>query len=176
MESLIKLFNNPQLLAEQAARINLQLSLDIIRSTKITSQDSSEQGAYFCAVPKSCFSSPGDAFPLLLIHNLYDSQEWDKTQPPFKDFNIPEWNKYLTSHWLPEYLALGTTKQVAYKSVNETEFYSDWFTIANGIAVSALRSPIRNIIRYGMIDAWNFYDYILETDDEYIDFQYWTTA
>ncbi len=176
METLTELFNNPDILADYATQINLSASLEIIRSDRISSKDSSEQGGYFCAVSKKYFSSIGNAYPLLFIHDLYDSQEWDKNKPPFNNFNEKEWKTYLSSIWIPEYLAINETGQVLHKTVYEADFRADWLQIANPLAELAFQSPIQTIIRYGMIEAWNFSDYLIETETEYIDFQYWTTA
>lgn len=177
MDKLEKLFTDLDYLSECASDIELTDYKKIIRSERIASQDSSEQGAYFCAVPKMNFKCIGDAFPFLFIHDLYDSQEWKKDKPPFNNFDKNEWKNLLRTIWIPECLSLRQERhKVEYKIVTVNEFYNDWLPIAKQISISAIRSPIRQIIRYGSIDAWNFSNYLLETKTEYIDFQFWTTA
>lgn len=175
METLKKLFSDPDTLAELIADIDLSAYLNMIRTNRIASNDGSEEGGYFCAVPRHSFSSLGEAYPLLLLHDLYDSEEWDKSQLPFQIFDKNEWITALRTYWIPEYLAVGENKQVSFKTVTETQFYNDWLPIAGQLA-DDIKSPVQSIIRYGMIDAWNFSDYLVVTETEYIDFQYWTTA
>ncbi|WFR59308.1 hypothetical protein QA584_09535 [Anaerocolumna sp. AGMB13025] len=164
-------------LSECASNIELMEYNGIIRSERVASKDSSEQGAYFCAVPKLSYACIGEAFPLLLIHDLYDSQGWEKDKPPFNNFNKTEWKNLLRTIWIPEYLSLRKDDiKVEYKSVTEVEFCNDWLPITKQIAASAIQSSIQQIVRYGLIDAWNFSNYLIETKTEYIDFQFWTTA
>jgi len=147
------------------------------RSEHISSSGNSEQKAYFCAVPKSNFTCMGDAFPLLFIYCLYDFQEWDKYNTPCGDLDTAELKKILMEVWMPEFLGIsqGSTG-VGYKFVKEDEFRDNWFTITNRIAELAIQSPIQRIVRYGTVDAWHSYNFLIETQTEYIDFQYWTTA
>ena len=164
-------------LSEYASKIDLRRYKGVYRNGYVSSQDFSEQGAYFCAVSKSLISFVTEVFPLMLIHSLYEFQEWPKEEEPFADFSQSEWKSLLRTHWIPEYLGLKDgAKTVAHRFVSETKFKEDWLPISNQIATAALTSPILTIVRYSEIDAWNFSNYIIETATEYVDFQYWTTA
>ena len=53
-------------LSECASNIELMEYTGIIRSERVSSKDSSEQGAYFCAVPKLNYTCIGEAFNLVI--------------------------------------------------------------------------------------------------------------
>ena len=174
---LEKIFNNLDYFAECASNIELAQYNGVIRSEHIASLDGSEQRAYFCAVPKSNFSCMGEAVPLLFIYNLYDSEEWEKDDTPPADLDKTEWKNILTRIWIPEYFAISKDcANIDYEITKEEDFRKDWFPIVNKIVERAILSPVQQIVRYGMIKAWNYYDYLIETETEYINFQYWTTA
>lgn len=175
MDELKKFFTDLDYLSECASDIELLEYIGLICSKRVTSKDNSEQGAYFCAVPKSNFTCIGDVFPLLFIHDLYDSEEWEKDKPAFTNCEKINWKNLLRTIWIPKYLSHGQDK-IEYKSATEVEFYNVSLPVSKLIATSAIHSPIQQIIRYGLIDAWNFSNYLLETQTEYIDFQFWTTA
>lgn len=177
MEELFELFSDLELLSQLAANTDWKEHKNFIRHELVYSQDSSEQGAYFCAVSKSLFSSVGEAFPLLLIHDICNYDMWAENNTPCDIVDRQEREHILRTIWIPEYLGLTKdTDTVSYKLVTEFDFRRDWLPIVNQIAFTALRSPIRSIVKYGRIDSWNSSSYIIETDEEYIDFQYWTTA
>ena len=177
MDELERLFTNLDYFAKRASNIDLSEHSGIFRSKHIASDDNSEQRAYFCAVPKSNFICIGAAFPLLFIHCLHDFNEWEKNNTSHDVFDKTEWENELMTFWIPEFLGVSKGSTLAeYKTVKEDDFRSSWFSIANKIAELAILSPIKRIVRYGEINAWNIYNYLIETETEYIDFQYWTTA
>lgn len=169
---LHRLFSNIDYFAECASEVNIKDYKNMIRSKQIFSHDSSEQGAYFCAVPKSHCNSFEMAISILFINSLYEFEEWNKEEKPFENFNKSEWKGYLKNIWIPEYFACYDTLSIKYKQVNLIE----GLPIANEILDLAILSPILFIVRYGIIEAWNFFDYLVETETEYINFQSWTTA
>ena len=174
MDEWIKLFSDLDLLAELCSNAEVHKLKNIIRDKRVSSEDSSEQGAYFCAVSKDYVSSFTEAFPLLLIYELYRSYEWE-LKPILNDKE--EWKKLLRFRWLSESLSLKKDDKIApHKFVDEETFRKNWLPIAYKIEADALQSPICRIARYADINAWNFSDYIIETETEYVIFEYWTTA
>lgn len=171
-DALYKLFSNIDYFAECASEVDIKDYKNIIRSNHIYSHDGSEQGACFCAVPKTHCDSLKMAVSILFINSLYEFQEWNKDKEPFDDFNKSDWKGYLKEFWIPEYFACHDTFSIEYKQVNSVE----GLPIADKLLDLAISSPALLIIRYGMIEAWNFFDYLIETETEYIDFQSWTTA
>jgi len=172
---LDKMFTDLDYLAECASNIELAQYNGIIRSEHIGGNY--EQRAYFCAIPKSRFSCLSEALPLLFIYSLYDFEEWEKENHVLDNLDKTEWRNILRRIWIPEHFTLSKDcTKVEYKITNEDEFRSEWFPIVNEIADTAILSPIQQIVRYGLINAWNFYNYLIETETEYIDFQYWTSA
>lgn len=166
------LFNNIDYFAECASEVDIRDYKNIIRSKKIYSHDSSEQGAYFCAVPKTNCDSFEMAVSILFIHSLYEFEEWMKDKEPFDNFSKSKWKGYLKELWIPDYFACRDTMSIKYEQVNSIE----GLPIADKLFDLAISSPALLIIRYGMIEAWNSLDYLIETETEYIDFQSWTTA
>jgi len=59
MDEWIKLFSDLDLLAELCSNVEVHKRKNIIRDKWVSSEDSSEQGAYFCAVSKDYVSSFG---------------------------------------------------------------------------------------------------------------------
>lgn len=167
------MFCNLDYFAEFSSKVDIKNYKDSIRSNSVYSHDGTEEGAYFCAIPKLCCNSLEMAVSILFIHSLYDSQEWSKAKKAWEDnFNTDEWKEYLKNHWIPEYFSCRDASGIKYTQVD----YIDGFSIKDKILDIAIPSPVLFIIRYGDIKAWNSFDYLIETKNEYIFFQSWTTA
>ncbi len=170
LNTLFKLFCNLNYFAECASEVDIQNYKNVIRSNQIYSHG--EQGAYFCAVPKIYCSSFEMAVSILFINSLYEFEEWNKDKGAFDNFNRSEWKGDLKKYWIPEYFSCHDTLFIEYKQVDSMEN----LPIADKLFDLAIQSPVLLIIRYGMIDAWNSFEYLIETETEYINFQSWTTA
>lgn len=170
LNTLYKLSNNIDYFAECASEVDIKDYKNVIRS--MYSNDGNEEGVYFCAIPKTHCDSFEMALSILFINSIYEFQEWNKDKEPFDNFNKSEWKGYLKGFWIPEYFACDDTLSIQYKQVNSVEC----FPIADKLLNLAISLPALLIIRYGMLEAWNSLDYLIETETEYIDFQSWTTA
>lgn len=80
--------------------------------------------------------------------------------------------QHLKNDWIPEYFSCRGTSSIKYIQADTIE----GFDIKNKILDLAVASRILSIIRYGDIHAWNAFDYLIETEDDYILFESWTTA
>ena len=168
-----KLFCDIDYFAEYASKVAIENYKDSIRSNRVYSYDAREEGAYFCAIPKYLCNSLEMAVSALFIYSLYDHEEWPKTEKPWKDnFNTGEWKQHLKNDWIPEYFSCRGTSSIKYIQADTIE----GFDIKNKILDLAVASRILSIIRYGDIHAWNAFDYLIETEDDYILFESWTTA
>ena len=168
-----KLFGDIDYFAESASKIAIEHYKDSIRSNSIYSRDCREEGAYFCAVSKSCCNSVEMALPILFIYSLYDHEEWQKTEKPWKNnFKTDEWKSHLKDYWIPKYFSCEGASSIKYMQADAI----DGFDIKNEILDTAIPSPVLFITRYGDINAWNSFDYLIETEDEFILFESWTTA
>lgn len=173
LNTVDKLFCHIDHFAECASKVAIENYKDNIRSNFVSSLDGREEGAYFCAIAKSCCASLEMALPILFIYSLYDHEEWPKTEKPWKNnFNTGEWEEYLKNLWIPRYFSCQGASRINYIQVDVIE----GFDIKDKILGSAIQSPVLFIIRYGDIHAWNSFDYLIETEDEYIIFESWTTA
>jgi len=170
MESnLLKLFGDVDYLAECASNVDLRCHINYIRSERIYARDNSETGAYFSAVCKSHCKSIDAAFLVLFVYSLHDFEEWPKNKPLEIEKN--EWKGYLRNIWIPEYLLNDKAMSISFRQTNDIER----FEIADNIIGSAISSPVLSIIHYGYEERYSF-EYIIETETEFIDFQSWTTA
>ena len=170
---LDKLFRNIDYFAECASKVDIKNYKNCMRSDCVYSHDATEQGAYFCAISKRCCNSLETAVPILFINSLYDTQEWPKDEKPWKDnFHRDEWKENLKKLWIPEYFSCKVTGEIPSIQVDRI----DGFPINDKILDIAIPSPALLIVRYGDVKAWNSFDYLIETKDEYIFFQSWTTA
>ena len=168
-----KLFCDIDYFAEYASKVAIENYKDSIRSNRVYSCDAREEGAYFCAIPKYLCNSLEMAVSALFIYSLYDHEEWPKTEKPWKDnFNTGEWKQHLKNDWIPEYFSCRGTSSIKYIQADTIE----GFDIKNKILDLAVASRILSIIRYGDIHAWNAFYYLIETEDDYILFESWTTA
>lgn len=177
MQQLITLLSDLDALAASASAVDLRNYKNKLRFAECFSRDGSEQGAYYGAVLKADIAAAAKAFPLLLVHDIYTSEAWEMDEKPFGGYREAEWGNLLKTIWIPEYLSLAKTAgKVNYKIVSENEFAADWLPITSQIAKAALRDPIVQIVKYGELHAWNAASYFIETTDEFVNLQYFTTA
>lgn len=174
MEDLDKLFKDLDDLALTVSMVDLKEYHGQIVSQQVHCDG--EEGAYYARVSKRDFPSMSTAFPVLFSHSLYESEEWPMDNSMWKNgFNPHEWESLLKKIWLPEYLAIRQGEGVRYQYVTEKVFYQ-WFSVAEKICEKAIRSPILSLVRYGDITSDWQYDYLLETETDYVMFAYWTTG
>lgn len=171
LDTLFRLFHDLDYFAECASEVDIQKYKDIIRSNQIYSHDGSEEGGYFCALPKIYCNSVEMAVSLLFINCLYEHEEWNKDESLDTSDRV-KWKSLLKEQWIPAYFDCKGSISIEYKQVKSLKN----FPIADKLLHLAIPSPPVLIFRYGMINAWNSYNYLIETETEYIDFQSWTMA
>jgi len=82
-----------------------------------------------------------------------------------------KWKGYLRNIWIPQYLLNDKAPSISFRQTNDIER----FEIGDKIIESAISSPILSIIHYEY-EEWYSFEYLIETETEFIDFQSWTTA
>ena len=172
-DTFIKLFNDIDYFADCASKVDIRNYKDILRSKTIYANDSSEQGAYFCAISKQYIKCFETAIPILLINSLYEFEEWSKDENISEKVTMIKWKKSLKDFWIPDYFHPINYEPLSidYKQVD----YMENLPISDKLLALVVTSPIILTVRYGK-SLWNSCNHFIETETEYIDFQSWTIA
>lgn len=170
---LDRLFCDLNYFAECASGIAIEKYKEKIRSQSNYAEDGSEQGVYFCAISKSLCESIETAICILFVYTLFYNEQWFQEDCDGNSNLSPEqWKEVLKKEWIPMYFSCKGKSGIEYTQTDKIEGMS----IKDSLLHYAIQSPVVSIFRYGDIKAWNFYEYIIETKEEYILFESWTTG
>ncbi len=170
INEVFKLFSDVDYFAQCCANINLMVYESHIRYKSVYSDDSSEQFSDFYAIPKNVCDSTEMAISVLFLFSLHKCQEWNLYETA--DIDTNEWKELLKTLWIPEWFNCTKEKNINCVQVDTL----DYLSISDKILDLAFKEPIINIVRYKDFQKSYCFEYICETETEYIMFWSGTTA
>jgi hypothetical protein len=126
-------------------------------------------------IKKGIVSSLKEAIIILFLIQLYDNNEWWSEN---YSSNI-QWKKLLRTLWIPQYFVNCGNESVKYHEVTEEYFKENNLLLDKNIALYDAKLIENNWIHIFTFDGtpnWNDYQYIIETNKEYILFSSSTSA